>query len=56
MFVPLLAETTPPPSRPSKATAEIAIEFSGAIVRVLGRPGVEALCDVLLALKKVHAC
>jgi hypothetical protein len=56
LFVPLLAETQTPPGRPSKASAEIVIEFSGALVRVVGRPGADALSDVFWALKKVRVC
>lgn len=57
LFVPLLAETPPePPPKRLQAEAAIVVEIDGVIVHVRGRPGAEALRDVLAALRKARAC
>ena len=57
-FVPVIADAAAPASA-AVATLEatdVAVEIAGATVRVRGRPGIAALTDVFVALRRSSGC
>jgi transposase len=54
-FVPVITDAAAPPT-PVGETGDLAVEIAGATVRVRGRPGVTALTDVFVALRRSSGC
>ena len=58
-FVPVVSESALPAAAEPSGSPEAAIvtvEFQGARVEVRGAPGLAALSDVFLALRRTRAC
>ncbi|WP_346731021.1 transposase, partial [Bradyrhizobium sp. 38] len=59
-FVPVASESALPaaaePSGLPEAAAIVTVEFQGARVEVRGAPGLAALSDVFLALRRTRSC
>ena len=53
LLVPLVTET---PRPPPPEEGSITLELFDAHIWVSGRPGVAALADVFMALRKAHSC
>jgi transposase len=57
-FIPVIADAAAPASAmvATLEATDLAVEIAGATVRVRGRPGVAALTDVFVALRRSSGC
>ena len=59
LFVPVVSESAPPGAAESSGPPEaaaITVEFLGSRVEVRGTPGLAALSDVFVALRRTRSC